>query len=164
MLLNIFENIIKSIFAYLWLLCTPLAEAIYWRPQPLEDKCNFDFLVPTSNQSTTASFSKGILQFFVFRMGSQYFLMKWNILWRKVTAHLLGSFQLCGQSDKVLRGVWTNMMDMVFTCVDMVSNVVTPKATLAGTERLSSQKETWWIFYVYPDTPKNINFLTAYLL
>ena len=37
-------------------------------------------------------------------------------------------------------------MDMVLTCVDMVSNVVTPKATLAGTDRLSSQNETWRIF------------------
>ena len=39
-----------------------------------------------------------------------------------------------------------DMMDMVLTCVDMVSNVVTPKATLAGTDRLSSQNETWRIF------------------
>ena len=38
------------------------------------------------------------------------------------------------------------------TCVDMVSNVVTPKATLAGTDRLSSQNETWRIFIpVYID-------------
>ena len=64
--------------------------------------------------------------------------------------------------EKVLTCV--DMMDMVFTCVDMVSNVVTPKATLAGTDRLSSQKETWWIFYVYLDTPKNIPLSTAYLL
>ena len=28
------------------------------------------------------------------------------------------------------------------TCVDIVSRVVTPKATLAGTDRLSNQKET----------------------
>ena len=34
----------------------------------------------------------------------------------------------------------------ILTCVDMVSNVVTPKATLAGTDRLSSQNETWRIF------------------
>ena len=33
-LLNIFGHIIKSIFAYLWLLCTPLAAAIYSRQQP----------------------------------------------------------------------------------------------------------------------------------
>ena len=134
---------------------------------------NFEFLFPTSNQSTPASFAKGIVQVFAFRIGSQYFFMKWNILWWKVSAHLWGSFELCGQLDKFLRGVWTHMMDkiitcldmmdIVFTCVDMVSNVVTPKATLAGTDRLSSQKETWWILHVYPDTPKNINFLTACL-
>ena len=37
---------------------------------------------------------------------------------------------------------WLDMMKMMLTCVDMVSRVVTPRATLAGTALGSSQKFT----------------------
>ena len=37
---------------------------------------------------------------------------------------------------------WLDLMEMMLTCVDMVSRVVTPRATLAGTALGSSQKFT----------------------
>ena len=54
--------------------------------------------------------------------------------------------EMVDMADMVEMVEMVDMADMVDmaaqTCVDMVRRVVTPRATLAGTDRLSSQKDT----------------------
>ena len=50
------------------------------------------------------------------------------------------------------------------TCVDMVSRVVTPRATLAGTDLLSSQKETWGGWVIELSLPTRSDYMLGKLL
>ena len=94
-------------------------------------------------------FVKGILQFILFRACIR------QVHHQAVWAHMM-DIVVIHLDDLCLQYVYHWLFVMIIspsfqqtgilTCVDMVSNVVTPKATLAGTDRLSSQNETWRIF------------------